>query len=313
MIFFSRYIDSFYDTVFNTKKMYLCKNENNTMLCFPNAKINLGLNIVSKRPDGYHNLETVFYPIGLKDALEIVPADHSIAGADLRSAQTEGYRFFQTGIEIQGNARDNLVIKALKLISEEKEIPPIDIHLLKKIPFGAGLGGGSSDAAFMLKLLNSTFSMGYTDDELAKKAAKIGADCPFFTQNRPAFATGIGDELEAIELNLSTYFFVLVKPNIAVPTKDAYATVTPRRPEISLKETVRKPVFEWKHWMKNDFETSVFQKYPAIARIKQHLYDSGAIYASMSGSGSSVFAFFEKETDITGFPADFFVWTNKEL
>ncbi|MEA5043422.1 MAG: 4-(cytidine 5'-diphospho)-2-C-methyl-D-erythritol kinase, partial [Petrimonas sp.] len=182
------------------------------MICFPNAKINLGLNIISKRPDGYHNLETVFYPIGLKDALEIVPSDGE-----------ENYRFFQTGIEIRENTDDNLVIKALKLISEEREIPNIDIHLLKKIPFGAGLGGGSSDAAFMLKLLDYTFSLNYTTTQLEQKAAKIGADCAFFVRNKPAIATGVGNILEEIELDLDNYFFVLVKPDVTVSTKDAYA------------------------------------------------------------------------------------------
>ncbi len=270
------------------------------MICFPNAKINLGLNIVSKRPDGYHNLETVFYPIGLKDALEIVPSE---------LPSTEGYRFFQTGIEIQGNADDNLVIKALKLTSEEKEIPPIDIHLLKKIPFGAGLGGGSSDAAFMLKLLNNTFSLGYTVAELEQKAAKIGADCAFFIRNKPAFATGIGNELTEIKLDLDDYFFVLVKPDIFVPTKDAYAMISPQQPEISLQKIIKKPISEWKRWMKNDFEPSVFKKYPQICNIKQKLYDLGAMYASMSGSGSSVYAFFEKETDVEF--DDCFVWRNK--
>ncbi|WP_436416552.1 4-(cytidine 5'-diphospho)-2-C-methyl-D-erythritol kinase [Petrimonas sp.] len=264
------------------------------MICFPNAKINLGLDIVSKRPDGYHNLETVFYPIGLKDALEIVPFDNSVACADLQSVPTEDYRFFQTGIEILGNADDNLVVKALKLLAAEKEIPHIDIHLLKKIPFGAGLGGGSADAAFMLRLLNETFSLGYSDAELENRAAKLGADCAFFIKNKPAFATGIGNELEEIELDLSHYFFVLVKPDIFVPTKDAYAMVSPQTPQTSLKEIVKKPVSEWKEWMKNDFESSVFKKYPEICRIKEELYELGAVYASMSGSGSSFYGFFEK-------------------
>ncbi|OPZ29520.1 MAG: 4-diphosphocytidyl-2-C-methyl-D-erythritol kinase [Bacteroidetes bacterium ADurb.BinA174] len=270
------------------------------MICFPNAKINLGLNIVSKRPDGYHNLETVFYPIGLKDALEIVPSESN-----------EPYRFFQTGIEIKGNADDNLVIKALKLILQEKEISPIDIHLLKKIPFGAGLGGGSSDAAFMLKLLNNNFGLGYSDADLMRFAAKLGADCAFFIKNKPAFASGIGDELEEIELDLSDYFFVLVKPDIFVPTIDAYSMVSPKQPEISLKKIIKKPVSEWKEVMKNDFEPSVFKKYFEICKIKEQLYDRGAVYASMSGSGSSVYAFFEKETDIRF--DNCFVWKNKEI
>jgi 4-diphosphocytidyl-2C-methyl-D-erythritol 2-phosphate synthase len=198
------------------------------MICFPNAKINLGLNIVSRRTDGYHNLETVFYPIGLRDALEIVPSDPDVpfapAGPDPQTDPTElnsrartsrsgsqpapsrPFRFFQTGDIIQGNEEDNLVVKALKLISSGKEFPGIDIHLLKKIPSGAGLGGGSSDAAFMLRLLNDTFKWGYSDDGLMRFAAQLGADCPFFIRNKPAFATGIGDELEPIELDVSGFF-----------------------------------------------------------------------------------------------------------
>lgn len=269
------------------------------MISFPNAKINLGLHIVSKRPNGYHNLETIFYPIGLKDALEIVPSESD-----------EKYRFFRTGIPIQGNADDNLVIKALKLISAQREIPNIDVHLLKKIPFGAGLGGGSADAAFMLRLLNDTFSMGYSDENLQEFAAKLGADCPFFIKNKPAFATGIGEQLEEIELNLENLFFVLVKPDIFVPTKDAYSMITPREPEISLKEIVQQPVPEWKNSMKNDFEAPVFKKYPEICRIKEQLYDLGAVYASMSGSGSSVFAFFESKPKLGNLFQHCFVWKN---
>ena len=283
------------------------------MICFPNAKINLGLNIVSKRTDGYHNLETVFYPIGLKDALEIVPVKTG-----------EKYRFFQSGIPIQGDAADNLVIKALNLISEEKDIPPIDIHLLKKIPFGAGLGGGSADAAFMLRLLNDTFQLEYTDERLMRLAAKIGADCPFFIKNRPAFATGIGDELEDIDMNLNDYSLVLVKPPVAVPTKEAYAMITPHQPDISLKEIVKLPVSEWKNAMKNDFEVSVFKKYPEIAVIKNRLYELGAIYAAMSGSGAAVFGVFRRvepecspkfacSSEIEKYFEGCFVWGNKGL
>ncbi|MDR1517362.1 MAG: 4-(cytidine 5'-diphospho)-2-C-methyl-D-erythritol kinase [Dysgonamonadaceae bacterium] len=267
------------------------------MLCFPNAKINLGLNVVSKRQDGYHNLETVFYPIGLKDALEIVPFEGK-----------SPYRFSLSGIAIDGAVDDNLVVKAYKLIAKEKEIRPIDIYLLKQIPFGAGLGGGSADAAFMLKLLNDAFSLGYCEGELEVFAAKLGADCPFFVRNQPAFATGVGDVLEPIELDLSRYRFVLVKPPFGVPTKDAYALLSPREPEISLKEIVRKPLAEWRDCMKNDFETPVFKKYPQIQRIKDELYRRGAVYASMSGSGSAVYAFFD---DAPGLDKGFegcFVW-----
>ncbi len=269
------------------------------MISFPNAKINLGLNIISKREDGYHNLETVFYPINLSDALEIVPSESN-----------EQYRFFQTGIEIKGEAEDNLVIKALKLISEEKQIPPIDIHLLKKIPFGAGLGGGSSDAAFMLKLLNEKFDLKYSEMQLMRLATKLGADCAFFIKNRPAFASGIGDELEDIDLDLTDYFFVLIKPDIFVPTKDAYSMILPAKPDISLKEIVKKTVSGWKDLMKNDFEKTIFKKYPEIETIKQKLYNMGAVYASMSGSGSAVYGFFKEVPHVKNQFGNNFVWTN---
>jgi len=271
------------------------------MICFPNAKINLGLNIVSKRPDGYHNLETVFYPINLKDALEITPCKMDVP-----------YRFQQLGIPILGDPDTNLVIKAYNLFAEHINIPSIEIRLLKTIPFGAGLGGGSSDAAFMLSLLNKTFSLGFSIKELSAMAAKIGADCPFFSYNKPAFATGIGDKLELIALDLSTYYFVLIKPDFSVPTKDAYSMITPCKPDLSLKKIVKRPITEWKTLMKNDFEVPVFKKYPEIQKIKQQLYDYGALYASMSGSGSSVYAFF-KDPVIVSFPNNYFVWTNLEL
>lgn len=305
------------------------------MICFPNAKINLGLNIVSRRQDGYHNLETIFYPIGLKDALEIVPtypysrststpldippapsSAHPLSRPDELNAAPSGsqsFRLFQKGIMIQGNEEDNLVIKALKLILSEKVIPPLDIHLLKKIPFGAGLGGGSSDAARMLELLNDNFRLNYSDKELAQLAARLGADCPFFLYNKPALATGIGDKLEPLDLDLSDLFFVLVKPDISVPTKEAYVMITSHKPEVSLKEIVKKPVTDWKELMKNDFEPPVFKKYPQICTIKQQLYDRGAIYASMSGSGSSVYGFFDSEPDLREIYSSHYVWTNKEL
>lgn len=276
------------------------------MICFPNAKINLGLNVISKRADGYHNIETVFYPIGLKDALEIIPMQ-----TKARDARNRGYRFFPSGMEIAGNSEDNLVIKAWKVVKKEHDIPPIDIHLLKKIPFGAGLGGGSSDAAFMLKLLNNHFSLGYSEEDLCQRASTIGADCPFFVSNKPAFASGIGEQLEEVALCLDDYFFVLVKPNCFVSTQTAYAMVTPTRPTVSLIEIIKHPVLEWKHTMRNDFEASVFKKFPEICDIKEKLYNLGAIYASMSGSGSSVFALFESETDIEKHFSNQFVWTNK--
>lgn len=269
------------------------------MICFPNAKINLGLHVISRRPDGYHNLETIFYPLDLRDALEIIPGS---------SSGSNEHRFFQTGNAIEGTPDENLVMKALRLISAEKKIPPIDIHLLKKIPTGAGLGGGSADAAFMLRLLNDTFSLGYTHDQLRHLAAQLGADCPFFIDNTPSFATGTGDVLEPVQINLDPYFLLLVKPDIAVSTKEAYGMITPRQPEVSLKEIIKKPVHEWKDWMKNDFEVPVFKKYPEIWAIKQQMTELGAIYAAMSGSGSAVFGIFEKEPSWRTVFSRHFVW-----
>ncbi|WP_294078815.1 4-(cytidine 5'-diphospho)-2-C-methyl-D-erythritol kinase [Proteiniphilum sp. UBA5384] len=267
------------------------------MICFPNAKINLGLHVVSRRPDGYHDLETIFYPIGLKDALEIIPTSET--------------RFFQTGNPIEGPSDNNLVIKALRMITAERKLPEMDIHLLKKIPSGAGLGGGSSDAAFMLNLLNDTFKLEYTREELMMRAARLGADCPFFIINKPAYATGIGDKLEPIEVDLSRYTLLLVKPDVRISTKEAYAMITPHKPELSLKEIITQPPETWRDLMKNDFELPVFKKFPEICKIRQQLYEMGAIYASMSGSGSALFGLFEKEPDWKEAFGTHFIWSGK--
>ncbi len=289
------------------------------MICFPNAKINIGLHVVSRRKDGYHNLETVFYPIGLKDALEIIPSpensgeeikfsksmESTIKSSELSSRK---HRFFQSGIAIEGKPETNLVIKALNLIATEKKLPKIDIHLLKKIPLGAGLGGGSSDAAFMLSLLNKTFNLGYTIEELLLRASRLGADCPFFILNRPTFATGTGNKLEPIELDLSNYILLIVKPDVMISTREAYAMITPRKPDLPLKEIIRKPVERWRELLKNDFEPSIFKKNPEICRIKHQMYEMGAVYASMSGAGASLFGLFEKKPDWQGKFDGHFVW-----
>lgn len=264
------------------------------MICFPNAKINLGLNVVSKRPDGYHNIETVFYPIPVKDALEIVNA--------------EELSFTQTGIPVDAPMEKNLVIKALNLLKTQYDIPALEIHLLKAIPFGAGLGGGSADAAFMLKLLNDFCQLNIQPEELEKIAAAIGADCPFFIRNTPVFATGTGNIFEPVELSLKGYHLCLIKPDVAVSTPEAYSQVTPAAPVLSLKEIVGRPVSEWKELMLNDFEQSVFVKHPVIGQIKEALYKAGAVYASMSGSGSSVFGLFEAPTLLKDQFTDCFVW-----
>jgi len=264
------------------------------MICFPNAKINLGLNVVNKRPDGYHNIETIFYPIPVKDALEVVHASTT--------------SFTQTGIHIDGPEEKNLVLKALTILKENYPIPPIEVHLLKAIPFGAGLGGGSSDAAFMIKLLNDFCQLNISLDEMENISSGIGADCPFFIRNKPVFASGIGNIFTPVELSLKGYHLCLVKPDIAVSTPEAYALVTPTIPHTSLKEIIHRPVYEWKSCMFNDFEESVFSKYPVIKEIKNTLYREGALYASMSGSGSSVFGLFEKTTTLKEKFSEYYIW-----
>ena len=258
------------------------------MITFPNAKINLGLNIVEKRPDGYHNLETIFYPIPLQDALEITPWE----GGERK------YKLAQSGIQIAGDDENNLVVKAYRLLDSLYNLPPIEINLLKHIPSGAGLGGGSADAAFMLCMLNQHFQLNIPNEQLEVYAAQLGADCAFFVENKPTFAEGIGNIFSPIELSLKGYKLLLVKPDIFVSTRDAFAQIKPKRPSISLKEVAKMPVEAWKTHMVNDFEESVFPQFPAIANIKALLYDMGAIYASMSGSGSSVFALFKGDAEL---------------
>ncbi|MCD8183930.1 MAG: 4-(cytidine 5'-diphospho)-2-C-methyl-D-erythritol kinase [Bacteroides sp.] len=255
------------------------------MLTFPNAKINLGLNITEKRPDGYHNLEMIFYPIPVEDALEI----------NVLNEENGKYRLHQAGLEIAGEAESNLVVKAYKLLNEAFGLPPVDIHLFKHIPSGAGLGGGSVDAAFMLKVLNGKFELGLSDEALGEYAARLGADCAFFIRNAPTYAEGIGNLLSPISLSLKNYQLWLVKPDIFVSTRDAFSQIKPHRPAKSLKEIVQLPVEEWKECMVNDFEESIFPQFPAIGEIKEEMYRQGAVYASMSGSGSSVYGLFKAD------------------
>lgn len=252
------------------------------MITFPNAKINLGLNITEKRPDGYHNLETIFYPIPLEDALEACPRKEGLGS----------YSLSQSGLSIEGDAENNLVVKAYKLLDETYHLPPVDIYLHKHIPSGAGLGGGSADAAFMLKLLNRMYRLNLTDDQLEAYAARLGADCAFFVRNQPTYAEGIGNIFSPVELSLAGWQLLLVKPDIFVSTRDAFARIRPRHPERNLRDLICQPVESWKDYMINDFEESVFPQFPAIGDIKTELYRLGAVYASMSGSGSSVYGLF---------------------
>ena len=278
----------------------------------PNAKINLGLNIVEKRPDGYHNLETVFYPVkGLYDVLSVGfsggLSDDKINLTDKKS----DYRFSGDGIQVDGETDNNLIIKALKILKQDFEIPCIDIRFTKNIPFGAGLGGGSADAAFMLKALNDLCQLQLSNEQLEAYAVRIGADCPVFIENKPVFATGIGNIFSQLELDLSAYYLVLVKPDIHVSTPEAYSMVKPYRPATSLKENIHAPIEQWKELIVNDFETSVFTKHPRIGAIKNQLYTHGALYASMSGSGSSVFGIFQQPTQLSDQFPDSFVFEGK--
>ena len=268
------------------------------MVLFPNAKINIGLNILRKRGDGYHELETIFYPIGLKDGLEFI---------DNKKNKTV---FSSSGLSLNICSEENIVIKAYRLLAADYHLPCLDIHLHKVIPFGAGLGGGSADAAFMLKGLNDFFELGLTHDQLKVYALKLGADCSFFLENKPAFASGIGEELQTIDFSLNGFYIVLVKPPFGVGTKEAYAGIKPAIPQFSLLESIFQPSDKWQNCIVNDFETSVFQLFPEISSIKSKLIELGADYASMSGSGSSVFGLFKGEPQFSNkdFNNDCFIW-----
>lgn len=276
------------------------------MITFPCAKINLGLNIVAKRDDGYHNIETVFYPIPLYDALEIkymgeeFPSD---VNCDLKV----------TGNAIDCNETENLVIKAYNLLAKDYKIPRVHTHLYKRIPSQAGLGGGSSDAAYMIRLLDERFRLNIGNAEMERYAAKLGADCAFFINSEPAFATGIGNEFMPVgepEGNLNGYHIAVVKPSIAVSTKEAYANIVPKKPKICCRDIVRQPVESWKGLLVNDFEAPVFNKYPQLAEIKNKLYEKGAVYAAMSGSGSCIFGIFkESPSHLDNSFADCFTFT----
>lgn len=257
------------------------------MIVYPNAKINIGLNIVEKRPDGYHNLETVFYPINLLDAIEITVPDNPQTDCAIRVS----------GEIIAGRPEDNLVVKAYKLVKNAfpEKIKPVDIHLHKHIPTGAGLGGGSADAAFLVKCLNDKFELGLSLDQMQMLVSEIGADCPFFIKNKPVFAQGIGDQFSEIDISLKGKFIVLVKPDIGVSTKDTYDAVVPQKPNMQLPDLLSQPIERWKELVVNDFEVSVFKKYPEIAAIKDRLYDLGAVFAAMSGSGSAVYGIFNQQ------------------
>ena len=261
------------------------------MVTFPCAKINLGLSVVARRPDGYHDIETVMYPVPLCDALEVklmgdgFPSD---TPCDLKT----------TGAAPDCGDDENIVVKAYRLLSRDFTLPRIHAHLYKGIPSGAGLGGGSSDAAAMIRLLDERFRLNIGIAEMERYAARLGADCAFFITSEPAYATGIGDILSPADApgrNLGGYHIAIVKPDVSVSTAEAYRGITPRKPAKSPKDIVRQPIDTWREELANDFEATIFAKHPEIAGIKDRLYSSGAIYASMSGSGSAVFGIFRED------------------
>jgi 4-diphosphocytidyl-2-C-methyl-D-erythritol kinase len=267
------------------------------MIAFPHCKINLGLNVVRKREDGYHDIATCFYPIPLTDILEIIP-----------SAE---FSFTTSGSAIPGNTSDNLCVKAFQLLKKDHRFGNVSIHLHKTVPMGAGLGGGSSDAVFTLRLLNDVFDLRLTTETLQEKAALLGSDCSFFVQDHPSAGHGRGDKLARIDVDLKGYFLILVKPPVHVSTASAYAGIVPSAPKILPEEILKnEPVENWKHVLKNDFEETVFLSHPNIKPAKDLLYGHGALYASMSGSGSAVFGLFKNAVDLRSvFSSDHFYWS----
>ncbi|MDQ6756581.1 MAG: 4-(cytidine 5'-diphospho)-2-C-methyl-D-erythritol kinase [Bacteroidota bacterium] len=255
------------------------------MISFPNCKINLGLNIIGKREDGFHDLETVFFPLPFTDILEIISSENN-------------FDFTVTGLEVS-NDENNLCVKAYKLLKKDfPQLPKIKMHLHKVIPLAAGLGGGSADAAFALQLLNKKFQLKLSEEKLIEYALQLGSDCPFFIINKPCFASGRGEKLEPINIDLSNCKIAIVNPGIHIDTTWAFSKIVPKQSSNAIKEIIKLPVKEWRNILKNDFEELVFTSHPEIEKIKNSLYDEGALYASMSGSGSSIFGIFPKERNI---------------
>jgi 4-diphosphocytidyl-2-C-methyl-D-erythritol kinase len=259
------------------------------MIKFPIAKINLGLNVVERRPDGYHNLQTVFYPVPIKDALEVHVMDEAFPSAvdcDLKVSN----------IQIEGDEQRNLVVRAYQLLKEDfPTLPRLHAHLWKGIPTQAGMGGGSSDCAYMIMLLNNMFGLGMTDNQMMQYAARLGADCAYFIKSTPCYAEGIGEQLQPVTLDLAGWYIGVVRPDIPVPTKEAFSRIRPHRPQKNCREIVAQPVETWRLELVNDFEESVFALHPEIGSIKERLYAMGATYAAMSGSGSALFGLFQEE------------------
>jgi len=267
------------------------------MVIFPNAKINIGLSVIRKREDGFHDIESIFYPVGLNDALEYLPISGSTKGVSDKIAYSG--RFPVKGKDI--------CIKTIELLRESFSFPCLDLHLHKSIPPGSGLGGGSSDAAFLLNSLNNNYGFGLNREQLEEMAGRIGSDCPFFIRNKPCLVTGRGEKLEIIQLSLEGFYLVLVCPGIHLSTTDAYREVTPVQDSTDLPTVAYTSIEKWKELIINQFEGSVFRKYPRIKEIKIELYKLGAIYASMTGSGSAVYGLFRSKIEITDKFSDCFI------
>ena len=267
------------------------------MITYPNAKLNLGLNVVAKRADGYHDLETVFYPVPITDALEVFPMDPDFPSAvdcDLKV----------TNLHIEGDEQKNLVVRAYQLLKQDfPTLPRIHAHLYKGIPTQAGMGGGSSDCGFMITLLNRQFQLGLNDQQMIDYAARLGADCAFFVLNQPCYAEGIGERLQPIALNLKGWYLAVVRPDIPVSTREAFSLIVPQHPAQNCRDVVMQPVETWRDALTNDFEKSVFALHPEIGSIKDQLYEMGAVYAAMSGSGSSLFGLFRHPVALDAFTA----------
>jgi 4-diphosphocytidyl-2-C-methyl-D-erythritol kinase len=261
------------------------------MICFPNAKINLGLNIVEKRNDGFHNIETIFYPVGWNDVLEIIPNKTN-------NSQAQDFNLHLSGVPILGSINENLLYKAYQIIKKIKNVPSINVYLHKTIPMGAGLGGGSSDAAYFIKQLNEQFSLNLSEPEMIEIASQLGSDCAFFIKNKPVYATEKGNVFSETTINLSNLYVVIIFPNVHSNTKEAYSLVTPQKPQKDILKIINQPINTWKNELKNDFEESIFKLYPIVEQVKNNLYNIGAVYASMSGSGSAVFGLFNTEVNI---------------
>lgn len=264
------------------------------MVTFPNAKINIGLHITSKRADGFHNIESCFVPVGWSDVLEIIPAPK--------------LEFSSSGIDIPGDVSSNLCIKAYHLLKADFDLPPVQIHLHKIVPIGAGLGGGSSDAAFTLKLLNDIFELKITTETLENYARKLGSDCAFFIQNRPMFCYEKGDQFKDINIDLSQKYIVLVYPNLHISTAEAYSGIKPNYRLINFDDLLQQKPTKWRNDIRNDFETHLFVKYPILQTIKDQLYEQGALYASMTGSGSTIYGIFDKPKDLTSIFKNYLIW-----